>query len=167
MRAGRPRLELPTDYGTGQRTARADGLDGPGGGIASRRGSPKKKLAGRTLPEIGQGVGGGGVVAFFILGEEDDGARRAWPLRARSSPSDGLHAGGIGGRPGGLRGYVGTIGHHHLAAAWPAVVALFGPSNPENWGPRGTRVTILRARRVIWRRLPLKLFWRRRWETTA
>ena len=48
----------------------------------------------------------------------------------------------------GARLYVGNdSGITHLAAAAGArVIALFGPTNPKVWGPRGTGVTIIRAR---------------------
>lgn len=44
--------------------------------------------------------------------------------------------------------YVGNdSGITHLAAAvGTPVVALFGPTDPEVWGPRGTRVKVVRAR---------------------
>jgi heptosyltransferase-3 len=46
--------------------------------------------------------------------------------------------------------YVGNdSGITHLAAAVGApVLALFGPTDPEIWGPRGSRVTVLRARSI-------------------
>jgi heptosyltransferase III len=48
----------------------------------------------------------------------------------------------------GARLYVGNdSGITHLAAAAGArVIALFGPTHPDVWGPRGTRVRIVRAR---------------------
>jgi heptosyltransferase III len=47
----------------------------------------------------------------------------------------------------GARLYIGNdSGITHLAAAAGArTIALFGPTDPEAWGPRGTGVTILRA----------------------
>ncbi|MBU4200122.1 MAG: hypothetical protein KKG09_06695 [Verrucomicrobia bacterium] len=46
------------------------------------------------------------------------------------------------------RGYAGNdSGISHLAAAVGIpTVALFGPTDPEVWGPRGTKVSILRGR---------------------
>jgi ADP-heptose:LPS heptosyltransferase len=61
-----------------------------------------------------------------------------WPLL----PTIGLlaHAAVFVGNDSGLT---------HLAAAFDRpTVAIFGPSDPEVWGPRGERVTIVQARGV-------------------
>ena len=53
------------------------------------------------------------------------------------------------------RGYVGNdTGISHLAAALSIpTIALFGPTDPALWGPRGACVTILRAPEGDWRQL--------------
>lgn len=63
-------------------------------------------------------------------------------LKAVASPSLPCLAGLLRG----ARGYVGSdSGVTHLAAACGApTVALFGPTDPAVWGPRGQRVVILR-----------------------
>jgi ADP-heptose:LPS heptosyltransferase len=59
-----------------------------------------------------------------------------------------LTLGQLAGLIGSADAYLGNdSGPTHLAAAiGVATVALFGPTDPDVWGPRGERVTILRGR---------------------
>lgn len=85
---------------------------------------------------------------LFILGEADLAAARALPSLAPAVPV-------LANRPlkevaailAVSRGYVGNdSGITHLAAALGVpVVALFGPTDADMWGPRGANVGILRG----------------------
>jgi heptosyltransferase III len=84
----------------------------------------------------------------FVVGEADD--REAAQLR-KEAPGvtviEGLDLPHVAGILSNCRAFVGNdSGITHLAAAVGLpVVALFGPSDPARWGPRGPRVRILRA----------------------
>jgi len=144
-----PRLELPTELRQqgNERRARM-GLTGRAVALHPGSGSPKKNCPAERFLKLAQGLAAAEWWPFFILGEADDGARRA--LAAARAEFPVLTDCTLVELAAGLAGCAGYVGNDsgitHLAAALGLpVVALFGPSNPENWGPRGTRVTILRA----------------------
>lgn len=84
----------------------------------------------------------------FIIGEADE---KVADELVRSAPHfpliSGLSLLELGGVLSACERYVGNdSGITHLAAALGLpVVALFGPTDPDRWGPRGPRVTVLRA----------------------
>jgi heptosyltransferase-2 len=89
-----------------------------------------------------------GVTPLLVLGEADE--ELVAPL-ARTLPDVSRLVGctllEVASVLANCAAYLGNdSGITHLAAALGVpVVALFGPSNPEHWAPRGPRVTILQA----------------------
>lgn len=98
-------------------------------------------LAGRLFDECG-------VLPLFIFGEADAGARESLAAEQPEIPvlagCDLLEVASV---IAACRGYVGNdSGITHLAAALGTpTVALFGPTDPAVWGPRGSNVRIIRA----------------------
>lgn len=101
-----------------------------------------------------------GWTVFFLTGEADEAV--AGPLAGRVPP--GQH---LANRPlaevarllAGASGYAGNdSGITHLAAALGTpTLALFGPSDPGQWAPRGPHVRIVHAPDGEWARLPADL----------
>jgi heptosyltransferase III len=85
-----------------------------------------------------------GIPPLFLIGEADAAVEKA--LEGRLCVRD-LSLPEVASLLAASRGYVGNdSGITHLAAALGLpVTALFGPSSPAQWGPRGQRVTILSA----------------------
>jgi len=112
-------------------------------------GSPKKNWPAECYIELAARIAAGGAASpLFILGEADEAVALAIAARAgavplvRDLPLDQL-AGVLACCPR----YVGNdSGITHLAAALGLkVVALFGPTDPGRWGPRGDHVRVLRG----------------------
>jgi len=89
-----------------------------------------------------------GMVAVFVVGEADEEiARKLKDLGAGTHVLSGCSLMELAGFLSACEAYVGNdSGITHLAAALGIpVVALYGPTDPETWGARGPRVTILRS----------------------
>lgn len=111
-------------------------------------GSPRKNWPAERYLHLAQELESAGRTVVFCLGEADEAAARVvdpvWPADRvwRHPPIEELAR-----RLASAGLYVGNdSGVSHLAAAvGTPVVALFGPSNPDLWAPRGPHVEILRA----------------------
>ncbi|MCO5067894.1 MAG: glycosyltransferase family 9 protein [Kiritimatiellae bacterium] len=85
---------------------------------------------------------------IFLLGEADDAAREGLTRNAPDFPRlENLTVREVAQVLAAADGYIGNdSGISHLAAAVGArTFALFGPSNPALWSPRGPRATVLQA----------------------
>jgi heptosyltransferase-2 len=112
-------------------------------------GSPRKNWPAAGFIAVGTALAARGLRPLVIAGpaegeavEEVLRALTPWgPAVAREWPLDHLAA-----LLGGCAGYVGAdSGITHLAAAVGVpVVAVFGPTDPAVWAPRGPRVTVVR-----------------------
>lgn len=88
------------------------------------------------------------MVAVFVVGEADEEiARKLKALDPQPPMLTGCSLVELAGFLSVCEAYVGNdSGVTHLAAALGIpVVALYGPTDPETWGARGPRVTILRS----------------------
>lgn len=111
-------------------------------------GSPQKNWAVDAFLEIARALAARGQSPFFILGEADTAASA---ILAESVPEFSvlkdatlLEVAAVLANCAAYLGHDSGITHIAAAVGIP-VVALFGPSDPDRWGPRGTRVQILRA----------------------
>jgi heptosyltransferase III len=140
-----PKLALGgTERARGREWLAERGLGERAVAIHPGSGSPKKNWPVERFVDVARGVG----EAFFILGEADRAISDA--LRHEAADIPALSGGSLIDVAAVLsvsRAYVGNdSGITHIAAALGIpVVALFGPSDPDRWGPRGSNVTILRA----------------------
>lgn len=148
-----PRLQLPAKLIEKGRQEVAE-LPGCGGGraavvIHAGSGSPKKNwpadrfaaLARRLRDECG-------LRAVFTVGEADAAVRDALAGALREFTAvSGRNLLEVASLLGACAGYVGNdSGITHMAAALGVpTVALFGPTDPAAWGPRGSNVLIIRA----------------------
>jgi heptosyltransferase-2 len=110
-------------------------------------GSAKKNWPVACFMELAERLGAAGAASpLFILGEADDAVAQVISSRAGSVPQvRNLPLEQLAGILACCGRYVGNdSGITHLAAALGLrVVALFGPTDPERWGPRGERVRVL------------------------
>ena len=147
-----PRITLPDAWRCqGLAMARAFG-DGPVA-IHSGSGSPRKNwpldrylsLAGRISRQTGRPV-------VFLAGEvEEESGVRARLEREGQPVVSGCTVEAIAAFLLACAGYVGNdSGVTHLAAALGTpVVAVFGPTDPAVWAPRGPNVRVVQAQRRV------------------
>jgi heptosyltransferase-2 len=145
-----PRLDVPEElraFGAGWLRERGAGVGAvalhPGSGSA-RKNWPAARFAGlaRRIREAGRAR------PVFVVGEADAEAEATLRALSPDAPfAAGLDLPHVVGLLSQCRAYAGNdSGITHLAAALGLpVVALFGPSDPALWGPRGPGVRILRA----------------------
>ncbi|MDI6775132.1 MAG: glycosyltransferase family 9 protein [Verrucomicrobiota bacterium] len=140
-----PRLRLPENGG---KTAQGDGYPieaeknrfclHPGSG------SPKKNWPAEKFAELARRIRGDKLGSpFFSLGEADNAIGEALARLAPDIPVlRGLDLLDLAGVLATCAGYIGNdSGITHLAAAVGIpVVALFGPTDPQVWGPAGENV---------------------------
>ncbi len=143
-----PRLEWPAARRAGgRRRLEALGLRGPVIGLHPGSGSPRKNWPVERFAALAAALEWAGLGRpLFLAGEADAGIVRALERLAPGTPmlrdaplpevADVLSA---------CRAYVGNdSGITHLAAALGRpVVALFGPTDPRVWAPRGAGVRVL------------------------
>ncbi len=89
-----------------------------------------------------------GIAPLFLFGEADDIARESITRNAPDIPYiENLSVREAAQLLAAADGYIGNdSGISHLAAAVGArTIALFGPSNPALWSPRGPSVTIIQS----------------------
>lgn len=110
-------------------------------------GSPRKNWPIDHFLLVADQARSAGLHPVFFLGEAEESiAKRliadGWPVQDR------LDLLTLAGRLGAVDGYLGNdSGVTHLAAALGLpVVALFGPTDPAVWAPRGPRVRVLRSK---------------------
>jgi len=143
-----PRLDLGPDAAAdGRRRLPVRGDDAvllhPGSGSTA-----KNWPLARFLALAGRIAAAGLGTPVFLVGEADEAI--AAELARRPAPAPvmaGLSLAEAARVLSACRAYVGNdSGMTHLAAALGLpTVALFGPSNPAAWGPRGRRVRIVRS----------------------
>jgi heptosyltransferase-2 len=142
-----PRLRLADErLGWGRDWLAARGLQAPVLAVHPGSGSPRKNWPIENFIALLRGLPRG-VAPLLILGEADEAL--AAPL-ARAWPDVPVLTGALVEVAAVLAqcsAYLGNdSGITHLAAALGVpVVALFGPSNPEHWAPRGPCVQVLQA----------------------
>jgi ADP-heptose:LPS heptosyltransferase len=147
---GASRLDLPSDLqAAGRARLKKLGLPGPVIAIQPGSGSVKKNWPWPSFLALAaalQQTGLGRVL--WIVGEAEAGLARSLQKDSPGAPvlkECGLPE--VAAVLSQCRGYVGNdSGISHLAAAvGTPTVALFGPTDPDVWGPRGRQVAILRA----------------------
>ena len=112
-------------------------------------GSPKKNWPVACFMELAARIAAtGAAMPLFVLGEADEAVARWIDANAGAIPQvRNLPLEQLAGVLACCSRYVGNdSGITHLAAALGLpVVALFGPTDPERWGPRGKSVHVLRG----------------------
>lgn len=160
-RGALPRLALPeAEVGAGRARLAGIASKRPAWLIHPGSGSPKKNWPLGHFIELARRIERADRYAtVFMVGEADAEAREGLARNAREIPLlDGLSVREAAQVLAAADGYIGNdSGISHLAAAVGIrTVALFGPSNPELWAPRGPRVTVLQAPEGILDRLPVE-----------
>ena len=141
-----PRLVLRSGWGKDWLTAH--GLPGDVVAIHPGSGSPKKNWPGPKFLELAERLRESGQPFLMIFGEADTAItgwfREKMPDAAVLSGHTLIEVASVLST---CRAFVGNdSGITHVAAALAVrTVALFGPSDPSRWGPRGDHVTILQA----------------------
>jgi len=142
----RPRLVLPA-----ARRAAAAGVlrsDRPPIILHPGSGSARKNWPLAGFVELAGRLTAEDMAPLFIGGDAEVPLLEALRAAAPDTPRiQGWALADVGGLLGASRGYVGNdSGITHLAAAVGVpTVALFGPTDPHTWGPRGAHVRIVRA----------------------
>ncbi len=119
-------------------------------------GSPRKNWPTTHFLQVAERLEAAGRgTPLFLLGEADDMARQALQGYDRSRVLSGLALPEVAAWLRHARGYIGNdSGITHLAAALGTpTCALFGPTDPAQWGPRGSHVRILQAPDGNWEAL--------------
>jgi heptosyltransferase-2 len=125
-------------------------------------GSPKKNWPIGHFIEAARRLRADGRAVVFLLGEADEQPREALARNAPEFPRlEGLSVREAAQTLSAASGYLGNdSGITHLAAALGVrTVALFGPSDPARWAPRGEHVNVLRAASGIMDDLPPDDVW--------
>ena len=144
-----PRLTLKeTDRARGAGWLMKWGLGGKVVAIHPGSGSPRKNWPAERFALLAEQLKSSGAAVVFVLGEADRAV--ATELRARRPDVPALADQSLVEVASVLAACAGFVGNDsgitHLAAALGLpVVAIFGPSDPDQWGPRGPKVTVLRA----------------------
>lgn len=144
-----PRLVLrPESAEAGLRWLADRGIESEALAIHPGSGSPKKNWPVDRFVDLAHALAARGRSPFFIIGEADDAAGRAILDRAPGVPVlSGASLSEVAAVLSHCVRYVGNdSGITHLAAALGIqVVAIFGNSDADRWGPRGPNVWLLRA----------------------
>jgi heptosyltransferase-2 len=144
-----PRLTLPeTDRATGRARLASLGLSGRTLALHPGSGSAEKNWPARHFHALAGAAADRGWSPFFIFGEADEAVAAALRMLDERLPViEGLELIETAGVLAVADGFVGNdSGITHLAAALGRpTVALFGPTDPAVWGPRGSCVRVLRA----------------------
>lgn len=114
----------------------------PGSGSAAKNWPPER------YAELARRARDAGWSPFFLLGEADDDPAVALRALAADLPRiEGLELVDAASVLAASAAFVGNdSGITHLAAALGCpTVAIFGPTDPAIWGPRGARVALVRA----------------------
>jgi len=126
----------------------ARGVRGRAVAIHPGSGSPKKNWPADRFIELARRLMRRDTGVVFVLGEADGAARGRIMAELPEVPR--IEQAPLPELAGALSCCAGYVGHDsgitHLAAAiGTRVVALYGPTDPDRWGPRGGHVRILRA----------------------
>lgn len=126
-------------------------------------GSPKKNWPAGNFIELARRMRADGRCSpIFLIGEADEQPREALARNAPEFPRlEGLTLREAAQVLSAADGYVGNdTGVTHLAAALGVrTFALFGPSEPELWAPRGPRSTVLSAPEGALAKLSVDTVW--------
>lgn len=126
-------------------------------------GSPKKNWPAGNFIELARRMRADGRCApVFLIGEADEQPREALARNAPEFPRlEGLTIREAAQVLSAARGYVGNdSGITHLAAALGTpTLALFGPSNPALWSPRGPHVYLIPSPDGDLHALPVERVW--------
>jgi heptosyltransferase III len=141
-----PRLTLNIE--TGKKWLKAQGLSGDAVAIHPGSGSPKKNWPAENFLQLAERLRESGQTPLMIFGEAD--AEVAARIRAEIPP--GVELSGctlveLATVLSACRAFIGNdSGVTHIAAAVGLpTIALFGPSDANRWGPRGSRVSVIQA----------------------
>ncbi len=141
-----PRLVL--DAARGREWLDARGLSGAAVAIHPGSGSPKKNWPAERFVLLAEHLKASGQPYLMIFGEADSAAAEV--IRGRLPgviELSGCTLVELASVLAACRAYVGNdSGVTHLAAALGLrTIVMFGPSDAERWGPRGSHVRILKA----------------------
>lgn len=145
-----PRLSLQPEWlQRGRELLRERGLEGRPVALHPGSGSPSKNWPASRFVELARRLSAEGRgQPFFILGEADAAVGACVAQQAPDVPrlSD-VTLVDLACALAHAKVFIGNdSGVTHVAAALGLrVVAIFGPSDPERWAPRGGHVTVLRA----------------------
>lgn len=145
-----PRITLPEDrLRRGQDLAQEFGVSLPAVALHPGSGSPHKNWPLANYLKLHRWIQDNlKLDAFLILGEADEAIAQALRKLDYCPPTvSGLPLVDTAALLAASTAFVGNdSGITHIAAALSLpTVALFGPSDPDLWGPRGDAVTIIRA----------------------
>ena len=141
-----PRLKLGAERGREWLAAR--GLSGDVIAIHPGSGSPKKNWPAENFVKLAERLGKSGQGSFMIFGEADD---EAAALIRRMMPGvielTGCTLVELASVLAACRAFVGNdSGVTHVAAALGlTTIVMFGPSDVDRWGPRGSHVRVIKA----------------------
>ena len=147
----KPALDLNAESrAAGKAWLAAHGVKKPPVALHAGSGSPRKNWPVARFIEVARRLHEAGDVVLFVLGEADGAI--APEIREAVEAVDGVLAEGLelvetAGVLASCAAYLGNdSGISHLAAALglPSL-ALFGPSDPKVWGPRGVHASFLHA----------------------
>ena len=141
-----PRLVL--DASRGREWLAARGLSGAAVAIHPGSGSPKKNWPAESFIRLAEQLKASGQPYLMIFGEADGAAAEA--IRGRLPGMielSGCTLVELASVLSACRAYVGNdSGVTHLAAALGLrTIVMFGPSDAERWGPRGSHVRVIKA----------------------
>lgn len=143
------RLALrPEHTEPGRRWLADRGIEGRVAAIHPGSGSPKKNWPADRFVELAEKLTSSGWSPFFVIGEADREVEQVLLARAPGIPMlAGATLTEVASVLAHCAVYVGNdSGVTHIATALGIpVVAIFGPSDADRWGPRGPNVTLLRA----------------------
>ncbi len=144
-----PRLNWPAAaVAEGRARLAAAGVTGAPLALHAGSGSPSKNWPAGRFAELARAARDSGWAPFFLWGEADAVPAEALHAALPDVPQvTGLELVDAASVLAASAAYVGNdSGITHLAAALGCpTVAIFGPSDPAIWGPRGDNVTVLRA----------------------
>lgn len=144
-----PRLEMTGPLRKqGAAWLAARGLESNAVAIHPGSGSPKKNWPADRFAGLAGKLAAAGMHPFFTWGEADEQTAAAILRMAANVPFlTQCTLVELAAVLANCRAYIGNdSGITHIAAALGLpVVALFGPSDPDRWGPRGSNVKILQA----------------------
>ncbi len=160
-----PRLSLPPEAVAAGRRRLAGAGAAPDFALAIHpgSGSPKKNWPAERFGDLARRARADGFSPFFVFGEADEATAERLRACAPDVPRiESLELMETAAALAAARAFVGNdSGIAHLAAALGlASIVLFGPTDPDIWGPRGAAVTILRAPEGALDRLGADAVWR-------
>ena len=141
-----PRLVL--DAGRGGEWLAAHGLGGDVVAIHPGSGSPKKNWPPENFVKLAERLNESGQKYFMIFGEADAATagliRRRMPGVVELSGSTLVEVASV---LSACRAFIGNdSGVAHIAAALGLrTIVMFGPSDADRWGPRGSHVRLIKA----------------------